>query len=381
MASLQHLGGDRWRVREYVGPHPLTGRPRQASRVFTANGERAARRKMHSIVAQLQATANAEYAERAKTAGSIGQLVDDWMAVKERTLSPSTLIAYQRHARAIKRRFGHIKATELTGRMIDDWYADIAAKPGATAKTVEVAHRHLRAVLRFGYKRGDVPMPATDQATPGAAVEFQIEPPTASAVAAVLTRLPVEQPWARAASLAATLGCRRGEILGLRWDDWHGDEFTIRHSITELKGGGVHVGPPKGKRIRDVPVLPPAAAVLIQQRLWLEGTGIESPWVFPDLAADPSGLTPRRPDWLSKTWIAKRDSLGASGWRLHDLRHAYATTLLDNGTPINVVQSWLGHAKASTTMDIYGHSDRAGEATGREVLRRALSPPPLELDA
>jgi integrase len=39
--------------------------------------------------------------------------------------------------------------------------------------------------------------------------------------------------------------------------------------------------------------------------------------------------------------------------RTHDLRHSYATWLVDDGVPVNMVQRVLGHEKSSTTLDLY----------------------------
>ena len=44
------------------------------------------------------------------------------------------------------------------------------------------------------------------------------------------------------------------------------------------------------------------------------------------------------------------------GLKFHELRHTQATLLLANGIPVKTVQERLGHAKASTTLDIYGHA-------------------------
>jgi hypothetical protein len=41
------------------------------------------------------------------------------------------------------------------------------------------------------------------------------------------------------------------------------------------------------------------------------------------------------------------------GLRLHDLRHSYATWLVDDGVPPNMVQRVIGHERASTTLDLY----------------------------
>lgn len=43
----------------------------------------------------------------------------------------------------------------------------------------------------------------------------------------------------------------------------------------------------------------------------------------------------------------------ADGLRFHDLRHSYATWLVDDGVPVNMVQRVLGHERSSTTLDLY----------------------------
>src|SRR4029079_19010159 len=48
--------------------------------------------------------------------------------------------------------------------------------------------------------------------------------------------------------------------------------------------------------------------------------------------------------------VARRQ---ASGLRFHDLRHSYATWLVDDGVPPNMVQRVLGHERSSTTLDLY----------------------------
>jgi integrase len=61
---------------------------------------------------------------------------------------------------------------------------------------------------------------------------------------------------------------------------------------------------------------------------------------------------------------------------LHDLRHTYATLLLEAGTPIKAVSERLGHAKTSITLDTYAHvltdmQDRAVKAVDAALFRGA----------
>jgi integrase len=67
------------------------------------------------------------------------------------------------------------------------------------------------------------------------------------------------------------------------------------------------------------------------------------------------GSAPWRPDYVSLAFTRLRERCGLDGVRLHDLRHFNATSLLASGTDIRTVSGRLGHADASTTLDIYAH--------------------------
>ena len=81
-----------------------------------------------------------------------------------------------------------------------------------------------------------------------------------------------------------------------------------------------------------------------------------------------------RPSCFTSAFIVFRDDHGFNGVRLHDLRHTQATLLLKNGEDILTVSRRLGHAKASTTLDVYGHvlpgmDKEAAELFGSVVAR------------
>lgn len=361
MASLQPLGGDRWRVRVWDAD-----RNKLVSRSFTAKGIRAAERQRAEIETALRAELDASAAARAEIKGTIGELVDDWLAVKSRDKSPSTMIAYRRHAKRITDRFGKMQAVDLTGRDIDRWYSELMAG-GMSAANVQHVHRVIRAVLRFGHIKRDLPVVATDKASPPSHLVPEVVPPPSTSIVRLLETFPAapEKQWPRAVRLLIFTGLRRGEVVGLRWDDWTpGTDTTpgrlkVRHSIVEVKGG-IHIGPPKGKRVREIALNAQADLVLDQQQRYLAREGLVSPWVFPDRLSDPTGKTPRRPGWVSLMFNRWRDK-NAPGLHLHALRHHFATMLLDAGTPVNTVQRTLGHADASTTLRIYGHRTDEGE--------------------
>jgi integrase len=70
---------------------------------------------------------------------------------------------------------------------------------------------------------------------------------------------------------------------------------------------------------------------------------------------DPDGTTPWRPDYATLAFARLAAQLGIPKIRLHDLRHFAATTMLLNGIDVRTAAGRLGHARASTTLDVYAH--------------------------
>jgi integrase len=65
--------------------------------------------------------------------------------------------------------------------------------------------------------------------------------------------------------------------------------------------------------------------------------------------------------------------------RFHDLRHTSISILLDNGTPVNTVQSRAGHSKASVTTDIYGHAMARSQDQAAQMIEEIVTPLTNEL--
>jgi integrase len=89
-------------------------------------------------------------------------------------------------------------------------------------------------------------------------------------------------------------------------------------------------------------------------------------FIFPR-ADDPA--VPMTPGQITQRWRRWRGRLGLDGVRLHDLRHAMVTRLLDQGIPVHDVAARAGHANGNVTLAIYAHpttegARRAGDAAG-----------------
>ena len=142
-------------------------------------------------------------------------------------------------------------------------------------------------------------------------------------------------------------GCRRGEIVGLRWSEVHDDTLALADS---------KAGP------RKVPLGKQARAILDRQPRG------GSAFVFPS-PIDPA--RPRGPD-LS-LWYRVRREADIKDVRLHDLRHTMASHAVMNGVTVPVVSRLLGHSNVRMTLRYAHLADRdieaAAERIGAEMAR------------
>ena len=159
----------------------------------------------------------------------------------------------------------------------------------------------------------------------------------------------VESPQAIAAfKLLIFTGCRRGEILGLRWDEVDQERQCLR--LTDSKTGPkvVHLNAP--------------ALQVLQGIERKEG----SPWVIPgrnpqDCLVD-----------LKGPWRRIRKKAGLDGLRIHDLRHSFASVGAAGGVPLQMVGLMLGHAQASTT-ERYSHLAPDPVKTANEMIGQRIA--------
>ena len=156
-------------------------------------------------------------------------------------------------------------------------------------------------------------------------------------------------PQADIVRLLLLTGCRKSEIVTLRWQDVDGDTLNLADA---------KVGP------RQVFLNAPARAILERQ----PQSG--SPFVFP------SSLDPGRPRSSElPLWYSARKWAGIEDVRLHDLRHTFASHAVLQGIPLPVVSRLLGHKRPSMTMRYAHVGDKETEAAAERIgaaIARAL---------
>jgi integrase len=159
--------------------------------------------------------------------------------------------------------------------------------------------------------------------------------------------------FARLVVFLAETGLRRGEALGLTWDNVDFDKGWIRLWVT------------KGGEARSVPMTAKSYAILVELRDDIEftyGWGVEQ---GPFLSVKPSTFT--------AAWNAAKKKMGLAGdsdFVPHCLRHGFASRLIQAGVSLVTVKELMGHAKLETTL-IYAHLAPANLADAMAVFERS----------
>jgi integrase len=157
------------------------------------------------------------------------------------------------------------------------------------------------------------------------------------------------QVAAAAIKLLLFTGARRNEITHAKWEFVNWDKRTLL--VPRAKSG----------RPRSIH-LNSAALELLRSISRIDG----NPFVFP------SPVTGRPSPSLHFPWWRIRERAGLSDVRLHDLRHSFASFLVNQGVSLYVVQGLLGHTQARTTQR-YAHLANDTLSGAAEMIRNVMA--------
>lgn len=247
--------------------------------------------------------------------------------------------------------FGNVELRHITREMVQRYLADKARSqkadgtPTWTPKTINGTLVPLREMLSHAVDWGYL------ESSPAAMVKPLRREPTEREVlspdelAVVLDA--AEGQYALLFRMAALLGLRRGELLGLRWDDLELDRRRLHVRQTYTNTG---FGSPKSRAGRRVvPLTPGIVRELRRHRLSTPSN--EGGLVFASSAGTP--IDPRN---LVTAWHRTLRKAGVRMLAFHSLRHtAVSLMIAHEGLNPKQLSSVIGHASIQLTYDTYGH--------------------------
>jgi len=169
---------------------------------------------------------------------------------------------------------------------------------------------------------------------------------------------------------AVGTGLRQGEALGLRGQDvdFLRREVHVRHQLVSVPGVAAHLGPPKtASSLRTVP-----APAFVLQAL-AEHVRLFPPGPFGMIFSNTRGSFVNRQSLHRSLAAAVRTAGLPAGITFHQLRHTYASLLIDGGESVTVVADRMGHKNATETLHTYSHLWPSSDDKTRHVLDKAFA--------
>jgi integrase len=161
--------------------------------------------------------------------------------------------------------------------------------------------------------------------------------------------------------LLVLYGLRRGEVLGLRWQDIDSQAGTIRiEQQVQRVGGEMHIGPVKTRAgHRKLPLLKLVRQALEAQSLTQARYRVDmgSAWPDTDLVFTTRTGRPIEPRNLVRSFRRICETKHVRLIKVHHIRHTVASLLKALGVPARDAQVILGHSRLAVTLEIYTHTD------------------------
>ncbi|MGC2432679.1 MAG: tyrosine-type recombinase/integrase [Desulfobaccales bacterium] len=147
--------------------------------------------------------------------------------------------------------------------------------------------------------------------------------------------------------MAIMTGARQGELLGIKWDDinWRNKQVHIQRTFNK---GRFFIPKTKGSK-RHIDLAPVAVQELKRWRLACPTNDLDL--VFPNETGGPMNYS----NMVQRYFLPALKASDLPRVRFHDLRHTNASLRLENGENIKYIQTQLGHANPTVTLNVYAH--------------------------
>ena len=400
--SITQIGRNHYRVRVDFGKDPITGKRQTVSR--NVRGTKVEARKVRDQLIDERKNGIKAYASDI----TLSEVIDIWAKAKwySGVATPETIDGQKSRLAHVKRYIGAEPITKIDAQMIERVYAAIREDRGLGGTSMNRIHALLKSVMkkavdydlilrnpcdRIAAPKKDDPdrkaLSAGECARLASCInkaervhrEQMAEkeermaklPKTENRVA---VRGLGKMGCIQAVRIALATGMRRGELAGLTWGcvDFEAATIAVVRSRTKY---GTTKEPKTKAGIRTIHV---DEATLQHLKMWkheqaaeLMTIGIEQGTMTPVCSNDKGGFIDLFN--LDRFWRKFRNEYGFEGLKLHELRHTQATQLMAQGVDVKTIQTRMGHANASTTLDCYSHPVEDNDVKAANLVGSMLS--------
>ena len=294
---------------------------------------------------------------------TLSEWLDQWLEDMANTLRPNTLRNYRSYIENhVRPSLGDKQLTRITPKDVQRFYEKL--NDTLASGTVRRIHTTLHGALKAAQQAHLIASNPTEQI---------IAPKFSYGAKQILTdeQLDVfmkviaeDEIWCDFFYAELTTGLRRGEICGLKWEDFDEVNGTLKvcRTVYRETGSGLTAGDTKTNAgVRKI-VLPTSTVQVLRKRK----KSALTEWIFPNQLKPEQ---PTNPGSAYRRLKALLKRAGLPNIRFHDLRHTFATHALASGVDVKTLSGILGHTRAAFTLDTYTHTTgdmqkRASEVVG-----------------
>ena len=361
----------RWEGRFTVGHDPVTGK--QIIKNVLGKTQAEVKEKLKKALVE---AGQVDFAQSGKY--TVGAWMDEWFEnVAKIKVRPSSHQTYKGYIdNHIKPNIGNVPLEKLTTMDLQKFYRKLLTKgrverieskdqpKGLSAKTVRNINQVISSAMDLAVAQKII------LANPTNACELpKVEHQEMQTIPAEQLQAFLEEARATGVYemyyIELATGLRRGELLGLKWQDidWKNGIIKVRRQVARVDGQIVEAPLKTKNSYRTVTISPQAIEVLKHQK-----AKTHDQYVFPSPNGGP--ISPDSVNNMLKRVLARA---GIPKVRFHDLRHTFATIALQNGVDIKTVSGMLGHFSAGFTLDTYAHVTTAAQKEAAQTMGNVLS--------
>jgi len=313
---------------------------------------------------------------------TLGAFMEGWLGNKKLEIRMATYEQYAWACRLYLRPYlGKIRLRDLSSGQIQDFYDRLSASRKGT-RTIRVIHVILHGCLEQAKRLGLIHKNPTEFCSIPRQAEKDLQIWSEDQVSQFLNFVRGHKNE-NLYYLALGTGMRRGELLGLQWNDidWANNKILVRRECFHPIGGGFIFQHPKtklGKRSIQV-----GQGVIDHLRAQLTTIDLlrkmaREKWQDHDLVFPSMVGTPLQANRISHEFPILIKLSGLPVIRFHDCRHTAASIMLSHGIPPMIVAGMLGHS-ISILLTNYAHFIPNMQDEAARVMDDILSPIPIEL--
>lgn len=290
---------------------------------------------------------------------TLADWLESWMDnIVRPTRAETTVYGYQKIIENhLVPALGHIPLLKLTPMDIQQYYIQVQQSANLSSNTLRRHHDLLSSALRSAVRQDKLLVSPIDKVEPPRAKQKEASYYRPEELKRLYTLIE-GHPLELCVKLAGSLGMRREEICGLKWEcvDLQRQLLFIREARTAYGATVVQKETKNRSSVRTLFLPDDLARLLhmeqVRQADWLREGRLKEPSQF--VVLNYQGV-PYSPNALSVAFTRFVRNNGLPRVTLHGLRHSFATVASFQGVPLFDIGKALGHATPATTGKIYTH--------------------------